>query len=244
MPITIKADSLFKQGYSLKYLTGWDNNFKKDKYTGVLSFYNGLPQYVVDVELVADRNKLTEEDIIITIGNLHNSPTIEDLITKKKDLIYELCKSTIEGEFLLDLDAMKVIQPSDFIGNFPIHGLNTLFMFENIPYKFFCLVNPSKNIKDSEFFSWFVSYIYSMYICLTPRDKIEDYPKKFLQAISGLACSKGKVLKITNRATVLNCELSDIGELLLPIPGNKTKRFEQLVESSLEQMAKKGHKKK
>lgn len=246
MPITIRKDSLFKAGYSLKYITGWDNNFKRDKYTGLLSFYNSSPKYIVDIEILSNEGKLKEEDIIVTIGDSHNPLDTEEKISDNKDVIYEACKNSISNEFLFDLETLKVVEPKDFTGNFPTYGLNTLFMFENVPGKIFCLVNPAKNVSDSDFFAWFVSYIYSCYICLTPNSKIEDYPKKFLQAISSLACSQGKSINISNKATVLNCELNDVGELLLPIPGNNTKRFEHLVEAALEQKfnkSKKGKKK-
>lgn len=242
MPITIRKDSLFKSGYSIKYITGWDNRFKKDGYSGALFFYYGIPQYIVDVELIADRNKLKEEDIIITIGD-HNDPNTEDSIIKNTDTIYEVCKSSIYSGFVLDLDNMKVLEPSDFSLKFPIKGLNTLFVFENLPRQIYCLVNPSKNVKDSDFYTWLVSYIYSYNICLEVKDKIEAYPKKFLQAISGFASTGGITAKISSSPTILDCGLSDVGELLLPVPGNNTKRFESLIEASLSQMLKKSHKK-
>lgn len=242
MAINISRDSLFKHGYGIKYITGWDNSFKREYYTGKLMFYPGNPLYIVDVQILADRDKLTEEDIIITIGESHNASDLDGAINKNSSTIYEICKSSVSMGFVLDLDKMKVVESSDFNIAYPKYGLHTLFMFENIRDQIFCLVNPSKNINDGEFYTWFISYIYSHYVCLTPRNKIENYAKKFLQAVTNLAHSGGTTVKLTDKATVLDCGLNDIGELLLPIPGNVTKRFEHLIESSIEQMAKAGKK--
>lgn len=237
MPIIIRNDTFFKFGYGFKYITGWDRLFRRESFSGNLKFYDGNPTCIVDVEINADRNRLKEEDIIITVGE-HNLSNIELMIKDKTNLIYEMCKSSITMAFTLDLVEMKVITSGDFKELFPKRGLHTFFVFENVPNKIFCFMNPARDIKDSEFLCWFISYIYSGYICLTPNNKIEDYALKFLQAISGYASSGGKKTVITNNVSILKaCAINDMGELLLPIPGNRTGRLEHLFESSIEQMS-------
>lgn len=239
MPITIYEDSLFKEGNPIKYLTGYEQLFDRNRFSGCMNFYDGNPQYIVNVELVEyDKTKLREEDIMIITGEYHNASDIVKKIDEKKDIIFEFCKTINEIKFCLDLEKMKIIEVEDFNVFLPIHGLNTLFMFENIHNQYYCIVNPTKNIKDRDFYSWLVSYVYSTVVCLTPNSKVDDYSKQFLQAISLLCATKGnqKAVHITQSKSVLNCNLGDIDEKLLPIPGNKTDKFEALVEKSLEQM--------
>lgn len=241
MPINIQNDSLFKVGYSLKYITVWDNLFKRNKYSGALFFYGGHPFYIVDVQIQADRDKLEEEDILITVSS-HNSSDIDKKIKEKTNSIYELCKSSIIGGFVLDIENMKVLEPEDFIYSSPVKGLHTLFMFENIKDSIYSISNPTQGVNDIEFYTWLISYIYSYTVCLSSRNEPDDYSKKFLQAISTLSYFKGSSVYIHDRSSIIDCELSDLGEKLLPIPGENTKRFEQLVEKSLNQMNK-SHKK-
>jgi hypothetical protein len=238
MPINVVKDSLFKLGYNIKYLTGWDNLFKPDKYSGGLRFYNGSPLSIVDVKMFADTDKLTYEDITVTYGEIHNHKDIEKTVRENEVLIYEMCKSSPVMEFVLDLANKKVIEVSDFKEFLPRFGLNTFFIFENVvPGAYYCLVNSTVNIKDGEFYAWFISYVYSNIICLTPRVKPNNYAKKFLQAISLLASSGGNrnSVRISDKPAVLDCGLSDCGEYLYPIPGENTKRYEELALKSIEQ---------
>lgn len=246
MSMNIQQDSLFKSGYPIKYISAWDNLFKRDRYSGVLNFYDGNPKYIVNVEIFSeDRENLQEDQILIITGEHHNDKDILEYIENRKEKIISLCKKTGQTSFALDLERMKILENSDFYLFLPINGLNTFFIFENIPFQFFCIVNPTRNIKNSDFLSWLVSYIYSTVTCLTPRNKIEDFAKQFMQGISSLCVTKGnkKAINISTNLSILNCDLNDVGEDLLPVPG-KTDRFEQLVEKSLTQMAQKGDKKK
>jgi hypothetical protein len=252
MPIKVDKDksSFFKNWYSIKYITGWDNSFKREYYTGLLNFYDGDPLYIVDVSFVSDASRhclfvdktdLQEEDIIITVGDLHNASNLDDFIIKNTNVIYEICKSTTLLGFALDLQKMKIIDNSDFNMPFPRYGLTTLFRFDNIPNApYYCLVNPTNNINNREFFSWFTSYVYSTFVCLTPRNKVENYAKQFMQAISTLYSTKGdrKAVSVSNKNSVLECGYNDLGEYLLPVPGNKTERFEALIMKAAEQMNK------
>lgn len=247
MPITIYEDSLFKNEYPIKYLVGYDQMFNRDRFNGCLNFYDGNPQYIVNVEVVEeDKTKLREEDIMIITGEYHNASDIAKKIDENKDTIFEFCKTINKTKFCLDLEKMKVVEIEDFNSFLPTRGLNTLFMFENVHNQYYCLVNPARSIKNIDFYSWLVSYIYSTVVCLTPNSKIDEYSKQFLQAISILFATKGnkKAVHIAESKSVLNCSLGDINEKLLPIPGNKTERFEALVEKSLEQMKRVKDKKK
>jgi len=243
MPITIQKDSFFRNQYPIRYISGWGEEF--NKYKGMLLFYPGNPKYVVDVQVLADKDKLEEEDIIIILGENHNATDIEKIIKDKVSLIYEMCKSKVEMEFVLALDRMKIITREDFTSSLPVGGINTFFIFDDKP-QFFCLVNNTRNISDGDFYSWLLSYIYSKAICLTPRGKIEDFAKFFMQSLATLSATRGdrKSMHVSKNRTVLNCPLGDCAELLLEIPGNNTKRFEQLVEKSLEQIRNKKEKSK
>lgn len=248
MPINIIERSLFGPGYSLKYITGWDNLFKNDRYSGQLRFYSADPKYVVPVEVLADRNRLKEEDITVIVNPLHNTKIkeIEQIVNDNIDPIYEMCKASPAMEFLLDLKNMLILTDQDFTTFFPRFGLNTIFKFQNVSDRYYyCLVNPSKNTPDADFYAWLISYIYSAAVCLVPRTEPKPFAKLFLQAITLMSSSgnSNKKIHIAHKDTILNCGLSDCGELLLDVPGN-TKRYEQLVEKSIEQFSKKSRSKK
>jgi hypothetical protein len=239
MPINIRQDSLLKPIYAIKYITGWDNLFKSDRYSGGPRFYSGTPLHIVNVKFEADTNRLNYEDITVTYGEYHNSKDIENKIKENEILIYEMCKASSVMEFVLDLTKKKVVDVSDFKELLPRFGLNTLFIFSNIvPGPYYCLVNPATDTKDGDFYAWFMAYIYSNIVCLTPRDKPTLYGKKFLQAVSLLSSNGGNKnsIRISDKDTILNCGLGDCGEYLYPVPGERTKRYEDLVLKSIEQM--------
>lgn len=242
MTITVNRESLFRSSFSIKYITSWDNNFDPNHYTGFLSFYRGDPLYLLDIFIdCSDKTKLKEEDIVVTLGEYHNASNIEDMIHKNTNLIYEVCKSSPRNKFVLDLAKMKMLEPDDFNDMLPTHGLHTFFVFENLHNRIFCLVNPTKDVNSKQIFSWLVSYIYSSVVCLAPRNKIENYAKQFMQAISTLSASKGKIksVYVATNDSVLNSGMSNMGEYVIPVPGDKTERFEKLVTQAMEQMTKK-----
>jgi hypothetical protein len=237
--IKVLEDSLFKFGNAIKYISPWDSMFKKDKYNGCLNFYNGNPSYIVCVEILKKkRDNLQQEDIIIVLGEHHNGKNVKDLIRENETHIFEFCKATTQNKFALDLEKLKTVEKEDFNSFIPSYGLNTLFMFENIPDTYYCLVNPTGSLPNTEFYSWLLSYIYSSVVCLTPKGKIEEFSKKYMQALSILCFTRGNLqaVRISKSASALNCELTDIGEVLLPIPGDNTNRLETLAVKSLEQM--------
>lgn len=238
--IKIESDTLFKAGYRIRYVIGWDDVFKQHK--GILRFYNKTPLFVVNVDLNKESDKLSEEDIVITLGD-HNAKDVEEVIKKKHNAIYEMCKLSPNPSFVLDLIAMKSVEIDDFDTYIPRYGLSTMFIFERNPATYHCLMNPAKNVKDGEFYAWLISYIYSNICCLAPRGKVNDYAKKFLQAVSLISTNSGnKNIKISTKPAILGCGLEDNGDFLPVIPG-KTDRFEKLITSAMEQMANHNEKK-
>ena len=244
MPLTVNKDSFFKKGYSIRYMTSMHSEFKPINYSGKLLFYTGNPLYIVDVNVPNIKN-LEEDDILITKGDQHNHSNIDDTIMKNTDTIYELCKPLKGIEFVLDLKEMKVVQRKNFTSHMPIYGLNTFFVFENIfNHEFYSLMNPAKNINDGDVYCWFLAYIYSTMICLTPRKEITNYSKKFLQALSGISVTQGKknLVRISKHKSLLDSPLNDVGEFLFSVPGDTT-RFEELTLKAFEQMRNKKEKK-
>jgi hypothetical protein len=244
MPLTINKDSFFKKGYSIRYMTSLHPEFRPINYSGALLFYHGNPLYIVDVN-VPDTKNLEESDIVITKGDQHNHSGIDDFIIKNTDTIYELCKPLKGKDFVLNLQDMKIVERQDFRSHMPVYGLNTFFVFENIiGNEFYSLMNPAKNINDADVYCWFLAYIYSTMICLTPRKEVTDYAKKFLQALSGVAILRGnkKLVRVSKHKSLLDSPLNDVGEFLFPVPGDTT-RFEELTLKSLEQMKNKKEKK-
>jgi hypothetical protein len=238
MPVTIIEDSFFKQGYEIKYVTPYDNIFKTN--TQQLKFYPGTSLYTVNVDISASSD-LQEEDITVTYGKYHNANDIIKKIRDNEKTIYEMCKSSRLIEFVLDLSTMKVVEREDFIGFLPRFGLNTFFIFDDIGFsKFYCLVNATPDIKDGEYYSWFISYIYSNAVCVIPNKVITNYSKMFFQALSLLASNSGNKnnIKLVKNKSILNCTLSDCGYELLEVPSENTTRFEKLVLSSMNQMTK------
>lgn len=239
MPLTVNKDSFFKKGYNIRYITSSHSEFRPMNYSGKLLFYNGNPLYIVNVS-VPDIKNLEEDDIIITKGEDHNHSSIDIKIMENTSTIYELCKPLRGKDFVLDLKEIKVVERKDFNSYMPVFGLNTFFVFENIfSDEFYCLMNPAKNINNADVYCWFLSYVYSTMICLTPRKEVTEYSKKFLQALSGIAVMRGnkKLVRISKHKSLMYSPLNDVGEFLFPVPGDTT-RFEELTLKALAQMEK------
>jgi hypothetical protein len=243
----LKRDSLFTPMYGIRYVTSVSDRFEPYSYSGNLKFYSGNPLYIVNVALWAERKNLREEDIEIQLGTLHISGIIEKEIEKKKDLIYELCKSYYRPYFVLDVERMNVIEEEDFTETLPTRGINTLFRFSNIKSEaFFMLVNPTREVADLDFMAWLKAYVYSGLVCLSPLCKPDKIAIQFVQALSHLCATGGnkETIYVSNQNLVLNSPVNDMGDFDIEIPGGKSERFKVLATKSLEQMNSKKEKKK
>ncbi len=245
----IKHESLYTSAYTgIKYINMLNYKFNPDQYSGRLLFYPGNPLYLVCVTIWADkRENLTEADIEVQCGDLHCSSLIREDIIAKKDLIYEMCKTYFRPYFVLDLEKLHIIEDRDFTSLLPSRGVNTLFMFENyakgLPYNM--LVNSTKSASNTDIMAWFNSYIYAGNFCLANLTQPEPIAIQFLQAITSLSLSKGdkRNIYVSSNNLVLDAPMNNNGDFDIEIPGNKTSRFMQLVEKSVEQkMNKKGKK--
>ncbi len=255
MSLTMDYNANFFANYEgIRYLTGWHDEFKPNRFSGRLFFYPGFVKKIVNVYHTGIKKDLKEEEVHIMVGR-HNSDTIQEDVERNKDTIYEMCRTpNSPRDFVLNLSTMKVVTREDFTELLPSRGLNTLFVFENIRNNnFYCVVNPLVDIAkgppvpDIEFYTWLVSYVYSQMCCLSTDKKDNIYGKQFMQAISSLACGvakKGSIF-ISKNSSVLNCEMSDIGERDVTPPGKSTDRFTDLVAKAwMEQFPAKSSKEK
>lgn len=235
----IKRDDLFSPMHGIRYITSMDDKFEANRFPGVLRFYSGNPLYIVSVALWAERKNLKEDDIEIQLGTLHTTSLIEEEINKKKDLIYEMCKSYYRPYFILDVEKMKVVEDEDFSEVLPVRGINTLFRFSNIRNEaYFMLVNSSKSVNNLDYFAWLKAYVYSGMVCLSPMFRCDNIAHQFMQAISHLCATGGNKtnMYVSNHNIILNSPMNDRGEFDIEIPGHKIDRFKQLATKSLEQI--------
>lgn len=248
MPIELETidDSFFKAHSVLRYILPYDRKFEDNYIHGGLSFYPGSPEYIVSVSIFSDADKLTEKEILISFGDLHNSDEARKIVKENGEKIFQVCKKASKEEysnFVLDLKTMRVVERDDFTVSLPIHGMSTLFMFNYIPENMFCLVNSTRRGPQAheEFMAWFLGYIYSGWSCLTPMNLSTDFSKQFMQAISQFGYYKyiGKEAKvIVNTAPhMLNCPLNDMNIINLEVPG-KVNRLVVLRDKSFEELAK------
>lgn len=242
MGIEITEGKFFGRDATIKYTVGWDDVFTK--YSGFpIRFYNGNPQYIVNVSIYCDRDKMRPEDIEVLYSPLHNAPNVQDIIRKNENKIYDVAKESIQMEFALDLTTMKPIKYADFIYPYPSAGLNSFFIFHGAGDGYYrSLVNASKSLyTDNEFLTWFMGYIAATRYSLVPFERTESYSRQLLQVI---ACLKYKIQPaISNDPSLLNCATGDTGILKHLIPG-KVDRLDDLIRRSIEQRAKKQRKEK
>lgn len=241
MTIAVTTDSFSKNFFSIRYLTPWDSLFQPYSYSGVLKFYPENPAYLVDVSMYSDKDRLEETDIVVSIGTEHNREAeIKRLVEEKNDLIYEICKSSPEMQFTLDLNKMQVLERKHFTENLPVWGIHTFFIFSKINYDItYCIANYGKSFPDSHFYAWLLSYVYSAATCLAPQSEITDYSKQFLQALSCLASTHGnrKSMYIATSKAILTAPLLDTNNWMYDLPAS-AKRFEHLVEKAKNQVSK------
>jgi hypothetical protein len=223
---------------NIKYVTSWDGLWNN---AGLeLRFYKGDPKYIVDVTIFADKDRLVDTDIQIAINRNHNAADIKEVIESKQKEILELCRDDWRMSFVLDLKKMKILDILDFTEFLPTSGLNSLFILKgrNNDNGFYrCLVNAAHNdtFSNDEFISWFITYIYSSCVCLTPMNNPDDYAKQILQFLS--AKSAGFPVKIITNPSILHCTSGDMRQLTIEVPGKLT-RFNELLKSSLEELKK------
>lgn len=230
MPIVVDNGQYFGRQSLIKYLVIWDKIFE-DRITR-LKFYPGNPKYVVCVTTYSDKNNIREEDIVISIGNLHNKDDIKSVIEFKTKAILEICRNMPETEFIMDLDKMIVLTQNDFTNNYPCRGLNTFFTCDNNGYVN-CLVNPS-GILDMGMkqLTWFITYVNSTRFCLIPSGDVQTFAKQFLLGMEYV--ENPKILKLPEDSTIINYPLGNSGNVIWKIPGS-TGRLNDLLAKAVEQ---------
>ena len=231
----VEKHRFYSGKFYIKYTTPWENVLDIDLKAGAtLCFYPGDTDAIVEVAILADRDKLTSNDIIVYLGSNHTSESTKELVLASHDKIFNLCKRSVEMEFVLDLDTMKVVTKDDFFLSTPLIDSAPFFTTKGIGDPFFrILINPNDTIfSTDEIFTWLLSILMASKICVKPIDKVTVAGKYFLQGISALAYGKG--VSFIKDKSILNADLSYIEELQLPIPGGKTQRIKELMSRKLE----------
>lgn len=235
--LSIKRDTFSKSSYIIRYLSIWDKVFDPISFSGSLLFFYGDPQYIVNVDIWTDKEKI--QDIWVTLSS-HNPANVEDLVKSNEQKIFEICKNTAILSFALDLKTMKIIERKDFVQNLPVHGLRTLFIFEGIDKGvFYCLNNGVEGFRDVDIYSWMLAYIYSSSTCLAPEKHNSElrYGKQLMHALSCFCVFSGDRSKVNVpiNNSIHSPHLGNIGENLLQVPG-KTVRFYTLLGKAKDEM--------
>lgn len=219
--LNIERANLFSLYGVLKYISCWAVEFDSRNFSGGLLFYKGSPEYIVSGRLTSVTDRLTQDNIKITLGDFHNTDKTGHLVSIKSDLIVELCDRERKMEFVLDLQTMRFIEDIDFTYTIPVSGANTLFRFPQERLKRYYMLNSAAETPTKkELLAWFIGLIYSTRYSIKPVDSQSDVGIQFVRALSQLFVGiPAKDVDLALAPAISRMAYPSNGDLLLDIPG-------------------------